>query len=115
MDEGRAYGGKNQKGYRSVEGMSKYRIWPLKTGTIVVDKGAYITRGIDLGKEVEIPATAWYVTDGHHRVMVDIGMCHTDLADLHHHGSWQGPGEPVQQRLMDMGVNPEAIELTIFT
>lgn len=38
--------------------MNKYQIRPLRTGTIIVAKGAYITRGVDLGKEVDIPATA---------------------------------------------------------
>lgn len=95
--------------------MNKYQIRPLKTGTIIVDKGAYITRGIDIGKEVEIPATAWYLTDGHRKIMVDIGMCQTSLADWHHHGSWQEPGEAVHERLQALGVDPAEIELIIFT
>jgi len=95
--------------------MSKYQIIPLKTGTIVVDKGAYITRGIDLGKEVKIPATAWYLTDGQHKIMVDIGMCQTDLADWHHPGSWQEPGEAVHEKLEALGVDSAHIELIIFT
>ncbi len=33
--------------------VADYRIYPLKTGTIIVDKGASITRGIDLGLDVE--------------------------------------------------------------
>ncbi|TET87064.1 MAG: N-acyl homoserine lactonase family protein [Desulfobacteraceae bacterium] len=95
--------------------MSKYQIRPLKTGTIVVDKGAYITRGIDLGKEVKIPAPAWYLTDGQHKLMVDIGMCQTDLADWHHPGSWQEPGEAVHEKLEALGVDYADIELIIFT
>lgn len=95
--------------------MSDYQIRPLKTGTIVVDKGAYITRGLGLGQEVEIPATAWYITDGRHQIMVDTGMCHTPLADWHHPGSRQGPGEAVHERLQAVGVDPADIELIIFT
>jgi len=95
--------------------MNKYQIRPLKTGTIIVAKGAYITRGVDLGKEVDIPATAWYLTDGHHKIMVDIGMCHTTLADWHHHGSWQEPGEAVHERLQAIAVDPAEIEVIIFT
>ena len=95
--------------------MGKYRIWPLNTGTIVVDQGAYITRGIGLNKEVEIPATAWYVTDGRHKVMVDTGMCHTALADWHHKGSRQEPGEAVHERLEVLGVDPSEIELVVLT
>jgi glyoxylase-like metal-dependent hydrolase (beta-lactamase superfamily II) len=95
--------------------MSNYQIRPINTGTIIVDKGAYITRGIDLGLEVEIPALAWYLTDGDHKVMVDLGMCHTELADWHHHGSWQEPGQAVHERLEAMGADPKDIELVIFT
>ena len=95
--------------------MREYQITPLKTGTIVVDKGAYVTRGIGLGEEVEIPATAWYITDGQHNIMVDTGMCHTELADWHHRGSRQEPGEPVNQKLQAIGVDPDQIELVIFT
>lgn len=95
--------------------MSDYQIRPLKTGTIVVDKGAYITRGVGLGQKAEIPATAWYVTDGHHTIMVDTGMCHTPLADWHHPGSWQEPGGAVHERLQAIGVAPADIELIIFT
>lgn len=95
--------------------MSEYKIRPLKTGTIIVDKGAYVTRGIGLGEELEIPSTAWYITDGRHKIMVDTGMCHTELADWHHKGSWQEPGEPIQERLKALGVDPGEIELIIFT
>lgn len=95
--------------------MSEYQITPLNTGTIIVDQGAYITRGIGLNKEVGIPATAWYVTDGKHRIMVDTGMCHTALADWHHKGSRQEPGEAVHERLEALGVDPAEIELVIFT
>lgn len=95
--------------------MSEYQIRPLKTGTIVVDKGAYVTRGIGLGRMVEIPATAWYLTDGRHRVMVDTGMCHTALADWHHRGSWQEPGQAVQEQLGAAGVDPADIEWIVLT
>lgn len=95
--------------------MSEYLIRPLRTGTIVVDKGAYITRGIGLGQMVEIPATAWYITDGRRRVMVDTGMCATALASWHHHGSWQGPGEAVHEQLAAIGVDPRDIDCVVLT
>jgi N-acyl homoserine lactone hydrolase len=95
--------------------MSNYRIRPLQTGTIIVDKGAYVTRGIGLGTEVEIPGTCWYLTDGEHKVMVDTGMCHTKLADWHHHGSRQDPGQAVDEQLKALGVDPAEIEMVIFT
>ncbi len=92
-----------------------YQIRPLKTGTIMVDKGAYITRGIDLGKDAAIPATAWYVTDGRRHILVDTGMCATPLAEWHHPGSYQETGEAVDERLAEIGVRPEDIELIVFT
>jgi len=95
--------------------MSDFTIQPLKTGTIMVDRGGYITRGIGLGEEVTIPAVAWYITDGKHKIMVDTGMCHTELADWHHKGSWQDPGEAVHERLNAIGVDPAELELVIFT
>jgi glyoxylase-like metal-dependent hydrolase (beta-lactamase superfamily II) len=95
--------------------MSEYQIRPLKTGTIIVDKGAYITRGIGLGQEVEIPAAAWYLSDDQRKVMVDTGMCHTALADWHHPGSRQEPGEAVHERLRAIGVDGAEIEMIIFT
>jgi N-acyl homoserine lactone hydrolase len=95
--------------------MHCYRITPLKTGTIIVDQGAYVTRGIGLGKEVEIPGTAWYVTDGRRKIMVDVGMCPTELADWHHKGSRQDPGEAIHEQLRTLGVDPSEIELVILT
>jgi len=87
----------------------------LRTGTIVLDKGEYITRGIDHGLQVSVPATAWYLTDGRYKVLVDTGMCETALADWHHPGSFQGEDEPIHERLKALGVRPEEIELIILT
>ncbi len=95
--------------------MGYYRIKPLKTGTIIVDKGAYITRGIGVGQEVEIPAIAWYITDGRRKLMVDTGMSQTALADWHHPGSWQEPGEAIDENLHAISVDPLEIELVILT
>lgn len=95
--------------------MSNYRIWPLNTGTITVDKGGYITRGKGLGLEVDIPAVAWYLSDGEHKLLVDTGMCASELADWHHHGSRQEEGQAVHQQLEKLGVEPQEIELIIFT
>jgi N-acyl homoserine lactone hydrolase len=95
--------------------MSEYQITPLKTGTIIVDQGAYVTRGIGLGNEMAIPGTAWYVTDGRRKIMVDTGMCHTELADWHHKGSRQEPGEAVHEQLKAKGIDPDEIEMVIYT
>ena len=81
----------------------------------MVDKGAYITRGMDLGTEVEIPATAWYVTDGDRKILVDTGMCETERANWHHPGSRQELHEPIHKQLQAKGVDPGEIEMVIFT
>jgi glyoxylase-like metal-dependent hydrolase (beta-lactamase superfamily II) len=95
--------------------MRLYQIYPINTGAIVVDQGAYVTRGIGLGVEMKIPGTAWYVTDGQRKIMVDTGMCHTELADWHHKGSRQEPGQAVHEQLLSRGVSPGEIEMVIFT
>jgi len=95
--------------------MNDFTIKPLNTGLVTVDKGAYVTRGVDLGVEVDLPASCWYVTDGAHKIMVDTGMCGGELADWHHHGSKQAPGQAVHEQLLAMGVDPKEIELVIFT
>jgi glyoxylase-like metal-dependent hydrolase (beta-lactamase superfamily II) len=64
---------------------------------------------------MEIPGTAWYVTDGRRKIMVDVGMCRTELADWHHKGSRQEPGEAVHEQLQALGVDPAEIELVILT
>jgi N-acyl homoserine lactone hydrolase len=95
--------------------MADFQIWPLRTGTIMVDKGEYVTRGIGRGVQVGLPATAWYLTDGSHRILVDTGMCHTTLAHWHHPGSSQLEGESIQDQLESIGVNANDIETIILT
>jgi glyoxylase-like metal-dependent hydrolase (beta-lactamase superfamily II) len=95
--------------------VSRYKIWPLRTGTIIVDKGQYITRGIDVGLHVPIPATAWYVSDGRRHVLVDTGMCHTELAHWHHPGSCQEDDQSIVPQLERLGVAASDIELIVFT
>jgi N-acyl homoserine lactone hydrolase len=95
--------------------MSNFVITPLNTGTIVVDKGEYVTRGIDAGVKVPIPAIAWYLTDGRHQVVVDTGMCQTSLADWHHPGSHQADGQAIHEQLTAIGVRPDEIELVVVT
>ena len=95
--------------------MSNYQIRPLNTGTIILDKGYYVTAGIGLGQEIEVPAIAWYLTDGQHQVLVDTGIAATELADWHHAGSKQAAGQAVHELLEALGVRPEKIEMVFFT
>ena len=93
-----------------------YRIVPLNTGVITVDQGAYCTLGRGIGKKVDIPATAWYITDGREHLLVDTGMCDTARANLWHHEGFQPEGGRIDEQLMSRtGVSPEAVSTIFFT
>jgi len=93
-----------------------YKIFPLNTGFIRVDKGTHVTWGRNVGEKVEIPATAWYITNGREKIMVDTGMCDTERANKYHHpGSFQPPGYRVDEQLRKIGVDVRDIDVVIFT
>jgi N-acyl homoserine lactone hydrolase len=93
-----------------------YRIYPLNTGVIRVDQGAYCTLGRGIGQKVDIPATAWYVTDGHEKILVDTGMCDTERANRWHHEGYQPQGGRIDEQLKTrVGVTPEEIDIIFFT
>ena len=76
-----------------------YSIVPINTGFILVN-GGYVTFGGDSQNKVEIPATAWLVTDGKENILVDTGMCDTQRAhEWHHPGSYQPEGFKIEERL----------------
>ena len=91
------------------------RIYPMNTGFVRLDKGAYITGGKDYGTEVDIPAWAFYVTDGEQKILVDTGMCETEEADWHHPGSYQPQELRIDRQLQKLGVGVEEIDTVIFT
>lgn len=91
------------------------RIYPLNTGFIRLDKGAYITPGEGYGVGVEVPTWAFLVTDGKEKVLVDTGMCETKIADWHHPGSYQPAGFRIDERLRRLGVEAEEINAVFFT
>ncbi|MGA2991216.1 MAG: N-acyl homoserine lactonase family protein [Candidatus Korobacteraceae bacterium] len=93
-----------------------YKIIPLNTGIITVDRGAYCTMGRGIGQKVDIPSTAWYVSDGREHLLVDTGMCDTARANRWHHEGFQPPGGRIDQQLMSRaGVAPEEITAILFT
>lgn len=93
-----------------------YRIYPLNTGVITVDQGAYCTLGKGIGKKVDIPATAWYVTDGKEKILVDTGMCDTARANRWHHEGYQPEGARIDEQLKTrVGVSPAEIQVIFFT
>jgi glyoxylase-like metal-dependent hydrolase (beta-lactamase superfamily II) len=91
------------------------RIHPFNTGSILLDKGSYVTPGRDCGKQILVPCNAFLVTDGRERILVDTGMCETPRADWHHPGSFQPEGFRIDRRLRDLGVRPEEIDAVILT
>ncbi len=91
------------------------RIYPLNTGFIRLDKGAYITPGDGYGQEVEVPTWAFYVTDGKGKFLVDTGMSETGTADWHHKGSYQPEGFRIDEQLAKLGVRPAEIDAVFFT
>ena len=97
---------------KSVE----YKIIPLDTGVITVDQGAYCTLGRGIGKKVDIPATAWYLTNGTEHLLVDTGMCDTERANKWHHEGHQPAGGRIDEQLWRRAqVRPEAISAIFFT
>jgi len=95
--------------------MMDTRIYPLNTGYIRLDKGAYITPGDGYGMEVEVPTWAFFVTDGKEKLLVDTGMSETKSADWHHKGSHQPEGFRIDEQLGKLGVKPEDIDAIFFT
>jgi len=92
-----------------------FNIIPINTGFIKVNKG-YITFGGNANKSIEIPATAWYLSDGNEKILIDTGMCDTDRANKWHHpGSYQPSGFRIDVQLQKLGVGVEEIDTIIFT
>ncbi len=91
------------------------RIYPINTGFIRLDKGAYISAGAGYGHEVEVPTNAFFITDGQEKMLVDTGMSETSKADWHHPGSYQPEGFRIDQQLAKLNVEPDEIDTVIFT
>lgn len=91
------------------------RIFPMNTGYIKLDKGAYITPGRGNGIEVEVPTWAFLITDGTEKILVDTGMCSTERAAWHHPGSDQPEGHRIDLQLERLGVRVDQIDAVIFT
>ncbi len=91
-------------------------IIPLKTGTIHCDKSKTLTQGIDIGKMIDIPSIAWLIITPTEKILVDTGMPETVVAAYrHYHGSYQLPGERIDQALKIQGISPNEITKVILT
>jgi N-acyl homoserine lactone hydrolase len=91
------------------------RIYPINTGFIRLDKGAYVTAGAGYGQEVEVPANAFLVTDGRENILIDTGMSETPKANWHHPGSYQPEGFRIDEQLAKLNLRTEEISGVIFT
>lgn len=91
------------------------KIYPVNTGFITLDKGAYVTMGKGYGESVEVPTWAFLVTDKREKILVDTGMCETERASWHHQGSYQPEGFRIDERLKKLGVEVEEINTVILT
>jgi len=91
------------------------KIFPINTGYIKLDKGAYITPGHGNGVEVEVPTWAFFITDGSEKILVDTGMSDTARADWHHPGSYQTEGFRIDAQLEKLRVGVDDIGAVLFT
>jgi|GEM_PF-4554267 len=85
------------------------KIYPMNTGFIGLDKGAYITPGKGYGQDVVVPTWTFLVTGGTEKILVDTGMSATERADWHHRGSYQPEGFRIDEQLAKLGVGVEEI------
>ncbi len=93
-----------------------FQIYPLHTGIIRLDQGVYCTMGRGVGQKVDTPSTAWYVTDGREKILVDTGMCDTARANKWHHEGGQPAGHRIDEQLRSrVGVSSDEIQVVFFT
>lgn len=91
-------------------------ITPLRVGTIYCDKGKTLTQGVDNGKMIHIPSVSWLIKTPTEKILVDLGMPDTQTShSKHYHGSYQLPGERIDQALKINGISPEEITKVILT
>jgi len=92
------------------------RIIPIKTGTILCNKGLTLTLGRDIDKWVVVPSIAWLIDAPGRKILVDTGMCDTKRARKYHYpGSRQRKNERIDYALRDKGVNTNDIDTVVFT
>ncbi len=91
------------------------KIYPLLTGYIELDKGAYVTPGRDYGMNIHVPTWAYLISGGNEKILVDTGMSETRSADWHHPGSYQPDGLRIDEQLSKLGVGVNEVNAVIFT
>ena len=92
------------------------KIIPIKTGMIHCNKGVTITLGKDMDKWVDVPSISWLIITKDKRILVDTGMCCTEMAQKYHYlGSTQNEEQRIDNALMKIGVKTEDIDIVILT
>src|SRR3989344_8853657 len=96
--------------------MTTYEIFPICTGSIECDKGLTITLGKDVGRKIRIPSTVYYIRGKNRHILVDTGMCDTEIANKHHYpGSLQESHQRIAKALEKFGITIKDIDTVIFT
>lgn len=101
--------------------MKKYTIRPINTGFIKTNKKSYVYhhsthKYYDVDGFVKMPVAVFLIEDGEKKILVDTGMCNTEIADKYHHpGSYQPEGYSIIDQLKKINIKPEEIDMIIFT
>lgn len=91
--------------------MNQYVIYPLRLGTITRDK-SNMTFMRNQGKIEEYPLTAWYVTDGSRKIVVDTGGC---APDRRYQPYVRTPDQELDAQFTKLGVDCGEITDVILT
>ncbi|MBO5503353.1 MAG: N-acyl homoserine lactonase family protein [Lachnospiraceae bacterium] len=104
--------------------MQEYTIRCINTGKVTTSRSNYLYHNsthkfyIKKGEDdtAILPVACFLVEGGGRKIMVDLGMSSTEIADKYHHpGSVQEEGFKVTDQLRKLGVEPSEITDIIFT
>lgn len=95
--------------------IKKTRIYPLNTGWLETDLGTYVFWKGKAGEKIWNPVICYYVDTGEHKIMIDTGLPDEERATQYHHKCQKRGCKDAPELLRDMGVDPEEIEMVLFT
>ncbi len=95
--------------------MDTWKIVALDTGTSVIEK-SILTYLTDAGTSVKIPRVMWYVQGSGHRIIVDTSVeSETVAREIIGENLTRCRDQVPQAALLRIGVDPEDIDLVVFT
>ncbi|GAB6173950.1 N-acyl homoserine lactonase family protein [Paradesulfitobacterium aromaticivorans] len=97
--------------------MTSYKIRPLHVGTFPTFEKSMFLLGVDPGTKIPAPCISWLIegTNGG-KVLVDTGPHAADAPSAPYHNKIERTYEHrIDRVLLDVGVDPEEIEMVIFT